>query len=202
MQIPPTPQEMIKDTEERLGAWELLKGGYGDLVKWAAETIPQRIGQILAADDQPLQLLVHELLFDAVTEALQNPVVPTDLKIEPGMTAEEYTKQFVAYCAQIPVRSAKTEEMALPPEVRPEPDQQFAVFLTLVGQQINYLRSFDQRLGISQFLQEQRIPLALTRDDMLDMVKLYVLLQCINKTAQNQVVAAKAQDMSGQIFKP
>lgn len=198
-QTPTTVQDIVKATEEKLGTWDVMSMTHEQQVAWAKTQIPERMVQIMNANDQPLQLVVHERLFDAVTEALQDVEIPTTFS--PQLNEGELS-QFKEFCRSFPVRSAKTEEMAVPPTVEVPCVDQFVVFLTLQGQQINYLRQFDQRLGISQYLVENRIPLALTQEDMLQMVKFFVLLQCINRAAQTQVQAAKAQDLSGQIFRP
>lgn len=199
MEQTPNVQDALKATEEKLGTWDVMAMSHDQKVEWAKTVLTERMVQIMNGNDQPLQLVVHEQLFDAVTEALQSAEVPANW---PQDATEADGKQFADFCRQFPVRSAKTEEMVVPPGVEVPAADQFAVFLTLQGQQLNYLRQFDQRMGISQFLVENRIPLALTQEDMLQMVKFFVLLQCINRAAQTQVQAAKAQDLSGQIFRP
>jgi hypothetical protein len=195
---------MLTETENRLAAWDVLSKSDEELLEWARTEIPRRIVEIFDGGDQPLQLVVHERLFDVVTQALTQPILP-DASVLPNMDQEEAVKNFTEFCAKFPVRSASTEQLAVPLEVQVAPEQQFCVFLTLQGQQINYLRAFDQKLGISQYLHENNVPLALDQKDMLDMVKTFILLQCINRISQQQVVAAKTgdlQNLSGQIYRP
>lgn len=205
---PPTPQDFKSAAETKLTGWEVYQMDHAQQVAWFAREVPRRVLEIMVEQDQPLQLVVHESLFDAVTEAVQSTQdveIPPILLKEGGPTEQEWKDSLKEFCRKLPVRNAKLEEMLVPIELEIPPQEQFVIMLTAKGQQLNYLRQFDQRLGISQYLMENRIPLSLNQEDMLLMVKLFVLLQCINRAAQSQVqpaMAGQMQNLSGQIFKP
>lgn len=197
-------KQILEATETRLGEWEISSLTESEKLAWAKTSLPKRMIEILKSGDHPLQLVVHESLFDAATEAMQNPVFPEDAHEGLVDSREEFEEQMIPFCQNFIVRSAKTEEMAVPLQVLNSlpVEEQFCLFITFRGEQIKYLQMFDQKLGISQYISENRVPINLTERDLQEMLRMFILLQCINKTAQNQVVAAKAGSLDSQIFKP
>lgn len=204
---PPTNPELLQKTQAKLDNWDLLSQGEDVILEWARTEIPRRLVDVFNSQDRPLQIIVHERLFDAVTEALQSIHLPDNMKYPEDANAvgeiEENVRQF---CREIAVRSASTQDMVLPPEYDVlTPDRQFVFIVTMAQEQQKFLMRFDSSLGISKYLRENSFPIQLTESDVLEMAKLYVLLQCMGQAqaqAQQQVVAASSRDLGQSLYSP
>lgn len=191
---------MSSKTEELLASWEVTTLLHEERVAWVKTWFVEKFLNIVKSNDHPQSIIVHELLFDAFTEALQDIEVTTEAVSEFGITPQEFSE----VCKRFPVRSAKTAEFELPDSMGDNipVDERFTVFITLKGQQMAYFRAFDQRLGISQYIVENKIPLMITEEDIAFMSKMFILLQCMERARQTGLVTAKSSDLSSTIYKP
>ena len=189
--------QLLTLTENKLASWDLIKKSQDEQLAWAREYFPQTIYDIFEKDkDQPLQVVVIDVLFDVVTSALQDPLVPQAI-VDRG---EQEVEGFKKFCAEFPVRSASTAQVSLPHTELLTPENQFIVFTTARGYQVSFLQSWDQAMGITEYVRKNNVPMNINLDDISFLYKIFVLLQCMSKKEAAQVVGVRSNS-SSEIFK-
>jgi hypothetical protein len=216
---------LTQSIKTRYDEWPVTSLSHDEQVAWAQEYVPSRLVALWQTKDaagnpaaqHPEEVIVPQSLFEAVSEALQNPTLPENLELPEGADREQAAAQLKALCSlRIVVRGASFEQYlewtgGLPPEALEQlpHEEQFVLISTFEMRQQEFLRQFDTQLGLSAFFQQNNIPLPLSFEKLADLAYMFFLLQRTSAMAGPQITPATVQQMQtmdnaagGQLFRP
>lgn len=209
-------QELVVEAQTKLDQF-VKTSGYGDLDElgkakyWGAE-LTRRFVRIWRDKDMPMEILCEGSLFEAVSAGLQCAEFPTDTELLADLSPEEAQEQYKQFCGQIPVRIVGIDQLIAPPRSLVLAQEQFVVVMTQNMAKSGFLQQFDRMLNLSNTIQQMKIPITLTENDIELLFKFHLLMQMEaqrqSRLAQQQAAAQEVQlnkpvsDSSVKLFTP
>jgi len=140
--------------QQKYDNWDLPKKTFEEQVEWFQENTIAIIARTGASGDKVEEISLPGELYEALSEALENPRLPSDINVGDN-TPEQAQGVLLDWCKDIILRSALVDQMAVPKEYHEQlpPEIQFIRIITMMRRQQALMDQWDEAMGLTQISQ-------------------------------------------------
>jgi hypothetical protein len=187
--------EVLQLNKTKLETWTLLQKSKEEQVQWFKDTYTKRISDVTLQNDVVEEIIVVDELFETANAALADLVLPEDFPVPAGIDREKVVSDFKEYGANLNVRVAPIEHLAIQDPAALAEEEQFVRIITNGMKVRSYIEHWDAAISFTDSLRQTGSPVNFTFEEKKLIFGIIHGMNCVASTQAKQVQTSGTPQM-------